>query len=220
MSVLPITQQVRNNIIRVLSDAHPQALYTAEVLALLAEHYGCNHTFRRNNDDPRYVPTYLPHGCTATPQYPCRAQCWHTQAYPSLRALARQDSVEWKPAEQRNVGARWRYIPHPDPSPAPDPDSDPVDPPYRHEIIDLDEPLPGRTAPTDRRSPARHDNDDTPCGQVIDAHDRFTQPATPQQHPCRECGHPARQLVLPHVDHRRRKPWPKPYWLCGTHSDE
>jgi len=224
MSVEPITQKVRNNIIRVLSDVHPQALYTAEVLAQLADHYGCNHTFRRTNDDPRYVPIYLPHGCTSTPQDSCRAQCWQSQAYPSLRALARQDTVEWTPAAQRTVGAQWRYIPQTDPEPEPEPtlalDPDPVGPPAQPEIIDLDQPMARRAAPTDRRSPELHENDDTVCGQVIHAHDRFNEHATPQKHPCRECGNPAQQLVLPHVDHRTREPWPKPYWLCGNHGDE
>ena len=35
MSIHPITQRVRNNIVRVLSDAYPEELSTREVLAQL-----------------------------------------------------------------------------------------------------------------------------------------------------------------------------------------
>lgn len=189
------------------------ALYTAEVLAQLAKHYGCNHTFRRTHDEPQYVPTYLPRGCTSTPRYPCRAHCWNTQAYPNLRALARLDTVEWTPADQKNIGARWRYTPHPDPEITTSPD--PVKQP---EIVDLDAPGPGAAAePTCTDRELLDDTTAHSGGRVIDAHDRFTK--TEPQQLCRECGQPATHLVLPHVDHRRRKPWPKPYWLCSTHAD-
>lgn len=49
---------------------------------------------------------------------------------------------------------------------------------------------------------------------VIDARHRFKQLP-----PCRECGQPGTTIVLPRVDHRRRKPWPQPYWLCRTHEE-
>ena len=55
-------------------------------------------------------------------------------------------------------------------------------------------------------------------GQVIDARDRFWESG--DMHPCRECGEPGTTVVLPHVDHRRRKPWPQSYWLCSQHSSE
>jgi len=73
--------------------------------------------------------------------------------------------------------------------------------PYRGEIIDLDAP------PTE---PAG--------GQLIDAHDRFTTAPQRPQPRCRDCDQPGILYVLPHVDHRRRKPWPQPYWLCQAHA--
>ena len=54
-------------------------------------------------------------------------------------------------------------------------------------------------------------------GQLIDARDRFRGPV--HEHPCRECGEEGTALVLPHIDHRRRKRWPQPYWLCSEHSE-
>jgi hypothetical protein len=52
---------------------------------------------------------------------------------------------------------------------------------------------------------------------VIDARDRFTKRAN---HQCRDCARPGVTFVLPRVDHRRRKPWPQPYWLCVAHTPE
>lgn len=49
---------------------------------------------------------------------------------------------------------------------------------------------------------------------VIDARARFAG----IEHRCRDCDQPGVAIVFPHVDHRRRKPWPQPYWLCAEHS--
>lgn len=46
---------------------------------------------------------------------------------------------------------------------------------------------------------------------VIDARTRFGLT-------CRRCDQPAAVIVYPHVDHRRRKPWPEPYGLCDKHK--
>lgn len=54
-------------------------------------------------------------------------------------------------------------------------------------------------------------------GRVIDARSRFTRSAD-RSDTCRECGAPGTVIVLPNVDHRRRKPWPTQYWLCDEHS--
>jgi hypothetical protein len=225
MSVSPITQRVRNNIIRVLSDAHPQALSTPEVLAQLTEHYGCNHAYRRNHDDPRYVPTYSPHGCTATPQYSCRGQCWHNQAYPSLRALHRQDSVEWLRAGYPNREACQRYTPNPDPdlSPAPEPEPpQPDDPPHLHEIIDLDAPSPDKTAGRNQRSARRHAGTTTqPQPARGDRRKRQVHEtnyaaaaSVPRMRPSGNTTRSPTRRSPP------RKPWPQPYWLCSTHANE
>lgn len=53
---------------------------------------------------------------------------------------------------------------------------------------------------------------------VIDARNRFQK--TKSSESCRECGEPGSTIVLPDVDHRRKKPWPQPYWLCNKHSTE
>lgn len=37
---------------------------------------------------------------------------------------------------------------------------------------------------------------------------------------CRVCGRSAVTVCFPHIDHRRRKPWPQPYGLCGEHREE
>lgn len=212
MSIHPITQRVRNNIVRVLSDAYPEELSTREVLAQLTKQYGCNHTFRRAHDKTRFVPVSLPEGCTAPPGSDCTHACWYSQAYPGLRSLAKQGSVEWIiRSAGPNRGAYWRYQPDPDPDVSdhhgPDatgatrrPELDV--PPYRGEIVDLDAP---------REDPAG--------GQLIDAHSRFTTPPRPQQPRCRDCDEPGIHYVMPHVDHRRQKPWPQPYWLCAAHGD-
>lgn len=166
MSIHPITQRVRNNIIRVLSDAYPEALSTREVLAQLTKQYGCNHTFRRDQDKTRFVPISLPQGCTASPVSECTHACWYSQAYPGLRSLANQGSVEWIIRYGPNRGAYWRYQPDPDPDVTDHPGPDATDathgpetdvPPYRGEIVDLDVP---------REDPAG--------GQLIEAHSRFT----------------------------------------------
>lgn len=207
MSVQPITQRVRNNIIRILTDAYPEALPTSEVLAQLIKYYGCNHTFRRTHD--HNAPAYLPHGCTTGSESGCTRTCWQAQAYPNLRALVTLGSVEYFRALIPVRGAYWCYQPDPDPDvngPEPEPrpdhpatqfDTDPAELSYRPDIIDLD-------APPDTEA------------RVIDAHDRFTRAP---QHPCRECGQPASIYVLPNVDHRRRQPWPQPYWLCDIHAE-
>lgn len=54
--------------------------------------------------------------------------------------------------------------------------------------------------------------------QIIDARARFR--GSGAHHACRECGEPGTVVVLPRVDHRRKKPWPEPYWLCSRHSVE
>lgn len=200
MSIHPITQRVRNNIVRVLSDAYPEALSTREVLAQLTKQYGCNHTFRRDHDKTRFVPISLPEGCTAQPESDCTHACWYSQAYPGLRSLASQGSVEWIIRYGPNRGAYWRYQPDPDPDvtdhPGPDaagathgPELDV--PPYCGEIVDLDAP-----------------REDTAGGQLIDAQSRFTTPRRPQQPRCRDCGEPGIHYVMPHVDHRRASPGP------------
>lgn len=177
MSVHPITQRVRNNIIRILSDAYPEALSTSEVLAQLTKHYGCNHTFRRTHDSSRFVPVSLPETCTSQPESSCPHTCWYSQAYPGLRALAAQGSVEWIiHSVGPNRGAYWRYQPDPDPDFTDQPEAGPDTAaphhremsglPYRGEIIDLDAP------PTE---PAG--------GQLIDAHDRFTTASQRPQPP-------------------------------------
>jgi hypothetical protein len=127
MSVHPITQLVRNAIIRVLFDAHPQALTTPELLLRLAQRYGCNHNYRRAHGDPSYIPDSLPHGCTAS-RHSCRGGCWHTQAYPNLRALAK-DCVEWIPGRPSHREACWRHAPTRE---------DAADPAWHPGIVDLD----------------------------------------------------------------------------------
>ncbi|SKF35884.1 Uncharacterised protein [Mycobacteroides abscessus subsp. massiliense] len=54
--------------------------------------------------------------------------------------------------------------------------------------------------------------------RVIDARSRFTK-APARSETCRECGAPGSVIVLPNIDHRRRKPWPTQYWLCDEHAD-
>ena len=54
-------------------------------------------------------------------------------------------------------------------------------------------------------------------GRVIDARARFKK-AADHSETCRECGAPGAVIVLPNIDHRRRKPWPKQYWLCHEHA--
>lgn len=55
-------------------------------------------------------------------------------------------------------------------------------------------------------------------GRVIDARLRFKKVAD-RSDTCRECGAAGTVIVLPNVDHRRRKPWPKQYWLCNEHAE-
>lgn len=45
---------------------------------------------------------------------------------------------------------------------------------------------------------------------VLDAKTRFG--------PVCHCGKVGTAVVFPHVDHRRKKPWPQPYWLCDEHA--
>lgn len=52
-------------------------------------------------------------------------------------------------------------------------------------------------------------------GRVIDARARFPGLVNRAEYPCRECGKEGTALFPPHVDRRRRKPWPQPYWLCA-----
>jgi len=58
---------------------------------------------------------------------------------------------------------------------------------------------------------------DRAAGNVIDARDRFGRSGGSAS--CRECGAVANVYVMPKVDHRRRRPWPQPYWLCDEHAE-
>lgn len=56
--------------------------------------------------------------------------------------------------------------------------------------------------------------------RVIDARARFAQRRkAARTGTCRFCSKPGTTVVLPRVDHRKRKPWPQPYWLCDTHKE-
>ena len=51
-------------------------------------------------------------------------------------------------------------------------------------------------------------------GELVEASSRF-RPDGPR---CRFCPAPATVVHFPHVDHRRRGPWPESIWTCAEHD--
>lgn len=81
---------------------------------------------------------------------------------------------------------------------------------------------PGRKVPSrDIRSGVSASVDcngvDRQLGKVIDAHNRFRSTGRDPQ--CRECSEVGTVIVIPNIDHRRKKPWPQTYWLCDEHAE-
>lgn len=132
---LPVTRGVRTRLLAVLADAYPDALVTNDVQRQLRVKFGCNHRYRRDNDDPQHVPASIPHDCKFGDD--CPGLCWYAQAYPQLRRLTAFGVVEWYPARTGGQPASWRLA---------DPDTDdtatapPIDP-YPVEVVDLDVPI-------------------------------------------------------------------------------
>lgn len=81
---------------------------------------------------------------------------------------------------------------------------------------------PGRKVPSqDIRSGFSASDDCNRTGRqmsnVIDAHNRFG--STTRDPQCRVCSEVGTVIVIPNIDHRRKKPWPKTYWLCDEHAE-
>ena len=128
---LPVTRGVRTRLLTVLADAYPNALITNDIQARLRTKFGCNHRYRRENDDPRHIRASLPRDCKFDND--CPGQCWYAQAYPQLRRLAALGIIEWYPAPVGGLSASWRLV-----DPADDLPGDP--PPIA--VVDLDRPRP------------------------------------------------------------------------------
>jgi len=94
MSVHPITQRVRNNIIRILSDAYPEALSTSEVLAQLT------------NTTAATTHSAAPTTARASSRSPCPRPAHHSQnpAAPTRAGTARRTRVfaPWPPKAASN----------------------------------------------------------------------------------------------------------------------
>lgn len=131
---LPVTTGVRTRLLTVLAAAYPNPLATTEIQQRLRQTFGCNHTYRRQHDDPQYIPDWLPNGCNGGEA--CPGQCWYTQAYPQLRRLAKLGLIEWHTARTGGVQAAWRLA-------DPDKDEDQLESascPTPVGIVDLDTP--------------------------------------------------------------------------------
>lgn len=135
---LPVTRGVRTRLLAVLADAYPNLMVTTEIQTQLRARFGCNHRYRRENDDPANIPESLPQGCKFGST--CPALCWYGQAYPQLRKLAEFGLIEWYPAPTGGRPAAWRLA---------TPDTDDAEPDQSEvafgvDVIDLDTPTPPR----------------------------------------------------------------------------
>ncbi|GAA2428966.1 hypothetical protein [Mycolicibacterium llatzerense] len=126
---LPVTRGVRTRLLAILADAYPNTLITNDIQNRLRIKFGCNHRYRRENDDPQHIPAALPRDCKFGND--CPGQCWYAQAYPQLRRLAALGIIEWHPARAGGQSASWRLA---------DPAGDIPDDPPPVPIVDLDSP--------------------------------------------------------------------------------
>lgn len=132
---LPVTRGVRTRLLAILAQAHPNTLITNEVQQQLRIKFGCNHRYRRENDDPQHISDALPNDCKFGND--CPGQCWYAQAYPQLRRLAALGVIEWYPARTGGLPASWRLA-------DPDTDDTTTDAPPHVQAVDLDAPPPER----------------------------------------------------------------------------
>ncbi|MFL0293340.1 hypothetical protein ACJH6J_20130, partial [Mycobacterium sp. SMC-18] len=129
VKIQPTLRGQFSTVVDILADAYPSILITNDIQRRLRARFGCNHRYRRENDDPQHIPASLPRDCKFGND--CPGQCWYAQAYPQLRRLAALGIIEWYPAHAGGLSASWRLA---------DPASDLPDDPPPVAVIDLDGP--------------------------------------------------------------------------------